>query len=322
MWLLRVMVLMIFAATALSARAEPSAEFTAWTQQFKKKAVSEGIPQDVVDTAFDGLELDEMVIKLDQKQPEKKITLEKYLSNTINTRRINKGRDLLAENDQLLRDISNKYGVQANYIVSLWGIESDFGAHKGNFSVVRSLATLAFEGRRREFFSDELIAALKIIVAEKMDPSELTGSWAGAMGNCQFMPSTYLRYAVDADGDGHRDIWNSTPDALASIANYLRSLDWKDDRGWGVAVSFPDNFKEADANLKRGHTAEEWRTRGLEWSAPNAPFSNGMTLYAIYTDQPNGVTHLVTDNFKATLQWNRSRYFATAVGTLADKLAE
>lgn len=322
MWLLRVMVLMIFAATALSARAEPSAEFTEWTQQFKKKAVSEGIPQDVVNAAFDGLELDDTVIKLDQKQPEKKITLEKYLSNTINNRRINKGRELLAENDQLLRDISRSYGVQSNYIVSLWGIESDFGAHKGNFSVVRSLATLAFEGRRREFFSDELIAALKIIVAEKMEPSELTGSWAGAMGDCQFMPSTYLRYAVDADGDGHRDIWNSTPDALASIANYLRSLDWKDDRGWGVMVSLPDNFKEADANLKRGRTAEEWRTRGLDWSAPNAPFSNGMTLYAIYTDQPNGVTHLVTDNFKAILQWNRSRYFATAVGTLADKLAE
>ena len=316
------MVVMIFAAGAFEAHAEPNDEFTAWVQDFKTRAVSEGIPQSVTDAALDGLELDESVIALDQKQPEQKISLEKYLSNTINKRRINRGRDLLAEYDGLLRQINRTYHVQPSYVVSFWGIESDFGAHQGNFSVVRSLATLAFEGRRREFFSNELIAALKIINEENMDPANLTGSWAGAMGNCQFMPTTYLKYAVDADGDGHRDIWNSADDSLASIANYLHSLSWKNDRGWGIAVKIPDNVNDADLNLKHSRTAEQWRTRGLKWSAARAPFNEGMALYAIYTDEPNGVTHLVTDNFKATLQWNRSRYFATAIGTLADKFDE
>ncbi len=321
-WLLRLSVVLIFASTALAARAETDTEFTAWVEHFKKRAVNQGVPQSVVDRALDGVTPDPKVITLDRKQPEGKITLAKYLSNTINSRRINTGRELLQQYDSVLADISRQYGVQPNFIVSFWGIESDFGNHQGGFSVVRSLATLAYEGRRREFFSNELIAALKIIHKEDMAPEDLIGSWAGAMGNCQFMPTTYLRYAADGDGDGKRDIWNNPVDALASIAKYLDSLGWKDDRSWGVPVTLPAGFPEERANLTQPHTAEQWRTRGLEWDFSTSAFSDGMALYAIYTDKPNGVTHLVTDNFKATLNWNRSRYFATAVGTLADKLAE
>ncbi len=319
-WWLRVMVVLILSATALPAMAQPDEAFTRWAEDFQRQAIHKGIPEDVVRRAFDGLEPDPRVIELDQKQPEKKITLEKYLKNTINGRRISTGRDLLSEHSGLLNDISRTHGVQPKFIVALWGIESDFGQHQGGFSVIRSLATLAYEGRRRELFSGELMAALKIVAAEGMDPADLTGSWAGAMGNCQFMPTTYLRFAVDEDGDGHRDIWNSTPDSLASIANYLRSLKWQDDRGWGVPVTFPPHFKHE--GLDHARKAGEWRKLGVDWPDNAGQFGGNVALYAIYADKPNDVTYLVTDNFKAILQWNRSRYFATAVGTLADQLGE
>lgn len=321
-WLLRMMVVAIFSAAVMPAFAQtPEESFPHWAEKFKRHAAREGISQSLLDSAFEGLEPDEVVVKLDRKQPEGQITLEKYLSNTVNSRRITTGRELMQEHSSLLRDISGTYGVQPHFIVALWGIESNFGALQGNFSVVRSLATLAYEGRRREFFSKELIAALKIIQAEGMEPSELTGSWAGAMGNCQFMPSTYLKFAVDADNDGHRDIWNNNADALASIANYLRSLSWQDDRGWGVTATFPEHFKESDADIKRPHLAREWKKRGIEWT-DESQFTNDMPVYAIYTDKANTASYLVTDNFKAILQWNRSRYFATAVGTLSDQLRD
>ncbi len=318
-WVLRLLVVMILGISAVPAWAGDEG-FERWAEQFKKKAIAQGIPHGVVEYALEGVEPDETVIALDRKQPENKITLEKYLRNTINSRRISTGRELMQEHEDLLEDISDTYHVQPQYVVALWGIESDFGTHQGGFSVVRSLATLAYEGRRRDFFSNELIAALKIIDKENMDPAALTGSWAGAMGNCQFMPSTYLKYAVDADNDGHRDIWNSTPDALASVANYLHSLGWKNDRGWGVEAQLPADFTDAENTLNHGRRADGWKRRGVTWNEETNQFGANVALYAIYTDKPNGIAHLVTDNYKVILQWNRSRYFATAVGTLAQTL--
>lgn len=321
-WVLRLVVLVIFGAAVLPAYASEDAAFDRWAVEFKQRAVQEGISAEVVERAFEGVEPDPIVVKLDRKQPEGQVTLAKYLSNTVTKGRITRGRELMDEHKDLLRDISRTYGVQPKFIVALWGIESNYGVNPGSFSVVRSLATLAYEGRRRDFFSNELIAALKIIEAEHMDPSELIGSWAGAMGDCQFMPSTYLRHAADGDNDGHRDIWNSTPDALASIASYLHSLKWNDELGWGVPVTLPEGFSEAEADIKHTKTAREWRKRGLEWAEDDKQFGQNAALSAIYADKPNLVAYLVTENYKATLQWNRSRYFATAVGTLADQLAD
>ena len=298
------------------------AGFEAWLREFKAQAVAKGIAPQVAESALAGLTLNDNVIALDQKQPENKITLEKYLSNTINARRIRKGRELLQEHRAVLAKIAAQYHVQPKYLVALWGIESDYGAHQGNFSVVQSLATLAYEGRRRELFSDELLAAMNILQNESMTSETLTGSWAGAMGNCQFMPSTYLRYAVDGDGDGHRDIWNSAPDALASIANYLHALGWKDDRGWGTKVTFPQDFMADEADIKQAKPAADWRARGLTWERGGQIPKNDTPIYAIYVREPGDPTYLVTDNYKAILQWNRSRYFATAVGTLADAIGE
>lgn len=322
-YLLSVLVVLMF---GVSAQAQDDA-FEAWLIKFKGKASAQGISKQTLEDALAGIEPDETVVKLDQKQPEGQITLEKYLDNTISDRRIRIGREMLREHASILAKISKQYGVQPKYIVALWGIESDFGNYQGNFSTIQSLATLAYEGRRAEFFSNELIAALKILESEKLPRDELTGSWAGAMGNCQFIPSTFLRYAVDADGDGHRDIWNNTADTFASIANYLHALGWDASLEVMNDAITPDDFESSEASIDKAHSADYWNKRGFSVSD-----GNGMTrvggprmLYAIYlskADEVDGNTVLVTDNFKALLQWNRSRYFAAAVSKLADAIED
>ena len=320
--LLSLLITLMFGATA---RAN-DAGFDGWLENFKASAKEQGISPQVVDDALTGLTANDDVIALDGKQPENKITLARYLKNTISKRRIEKGQQMLREYRDTLAQISRRYGVQPKYIVALWAIESDFGDHKGDFSVVQSLATLAYEGRRAEFFSKELIAALKILDAEHLHSDALTGSWAGAMGDCQFMPSTYLSYAADGNGDGRRDIWNTPPDVFASIANYLHALGWNAQQGWGHAANFPDSLAEGDIGLTQSHSADYWRKAGLTYRTADDEVDGaprGKTeLYAIYSSTPEDGAYLVTDNYKALLQWNRSRYFATAVGTLADAIGE
>lgn len=323
--LLGMLVVVCFGA---SARAQEQS-FSNWSENFKARAAAEGISTRVIDEAFSDLAPDEEVIRLDRKQPENKISLTKYVKLSLSQRRIEKARAMMQEHREILEKVSKEYGVQPEYIVALWAVESDFGNNKGNFSVVQSLATLAYEGRRAEFFGNELIAALKIIDAENMPASELSGSWAGAMGDCQFMPSTYLRFAVDADRDGHRDIWGNPADVFASIANYLHSLGWDPHQGWGRPVIAPKDFKASEADIRHGKTASYWRKRGLEYgghgfgrsAAGKIPKTN-TTLYALYPGSHAEGVYLVTNNYKALLQWNRSRYFATAVGALADAIGE
>jgi membrane-bound lytic murein transglycosylase B len=290
--------------------------FNEWLQAYRQHALDAGISETVVSDALGDISEDFRVVRLDRKQPENKITLQRYLDNTITAQRIRTGKRMLEKHADLLREVSHRYGVQPKYIVALWAIESDFGNQMGNFSVVRSLATLAYEGRRAKFFSGELIAALKILEKENMASSELRGSWAGAMGNCQFMPSTYLAYAADGDGDGKRDIWNSVPDTFASIASYLHALNWDDSAEWGERVEAPEGFDGSLADITRGKTPDYWAAKGLNATR------GGNWLYAIYPGKPDEGLYLITDNFKALLNWNRSRYFATAVGTLADAIEE
>ncbi len=296
--------------------------FSDWVNEFIPYAENQGIHRDIAEAALSGLTSNPEVVRLDGKQPEHKITFEQYLDNTVTPRRIRIGRALMKKHHALLKRIAATYRVQPEYLVALWGIESDYGAYKGNFSVIRSLATLAHDGRRQEFFSQELIAALSILQNESLTSYDLTGSWAGAMGDCQFMPSTYLHYAVDGDGDGHRDIWHSTPDILASIANYLHALGWRNDRGWGVEVELPEDFLDEEADLTQARSALAWRQRGVEWERTPIIPHNATPAYAIYVGDPAEASYLVTDNYKAILQWNRSRYFATAVGILANAIEE
>ncbi len=324
---LAILGLLVVLSLVAPAHAAP-ADYNQWLDSFKARALAEGVSPRVIEDALSGVVPDDRVVALDNKQPEKKITFSRYLTNTISQRRINMGREMMSEHRDVLARVSETYGVPAKYIVALWAIESDFGNNKGDFSVIQSLATLAYEGRRAEFFSKELIAALKILEAENIPSSELRGSWAGAMGNCQFMPSTYLRYAADGNGDGHRDIWNSTEDTFVSIAHYLQALGWDRHQPWGAAVHVPADFRSSEANIKHGQSASYWRKRGLTYThAINAEGDRKIPrgkekLYAIYPGTPQEGVYLVSENFQALLQWNRSRYFATSVGTLADAIGE
>ena len=334
LWMARYRLMMFgcmvaIAAHANDAFAQEDARFARWLDNIRAKALEAGISPVVVEDALTGLEPDEEVLRLDRKQPEKKITFTRYVENTVNPRRIAKGRQMMAEYKDELERIGDQYGVQPKYIVALWAIESDFGNNKGNFSVVQSVATLAYDGRRAEFFTKELIATLRLLEAEKMRSDELTGSWAGAMGDCQFMPSTFLNSAVDGNGDGHRDIWNSPPDIFASIANYLHGLKWNPKHEWGRAVVLPDDFKVSEADIKVAKPARHWHARGLQYGRTDDTLNDSgpvpetdQPLYAIYPGAEDEGAVLVTNNFQALLQWNRSRYFATSVGMLADAIGE
>ena len=305
---------------AAAAQAQLALGFTGWLDDFKTRAATQGIPQSLIENALNNIEPSDKVLELDQKQPEGKISFTQSLHNTVTQDRIRKGRDIMRNHHALLQKISAKYGVPAKYIVALWGMESSYGSVQGNFSVVQSLATLAYEGRRADFFSGELLAALKVLNAENMDSTNLTGSWAGAMGGCQFMPSTYLKYAVDGDGDGKRDIWNSPADVMASTANYLHGLGWNRALAWGKSVRFPSNFTEKEADIKHARSKSDWRARGITMAnGKPLPGENNM-LYAIYPGTPDEGEYLVSENFQVLLKWNYSRYFATAVGILADHI--
>ena len=197
--------------------------FEVWLADFKQRAVASGIAKSTVNSALKIAEPIERIVQLDKKQPEKKQTMEEYLANVISDARIIKGRELYEQHAELLSRISAQYGVEPEFIVALWGLETGYGKNTGGFNVVSALATLAYEGRRREFFESELMSALLIIDQGHVTASDMRGSWAGAMGQCQFMPSSFVRFAVDFDGDGRRDIWTSIPDALATAANLLRN---------------------------------------------------------------------------------------------------
>ncbi|MFA5122475.1 MAG: lytic murein transglycosylase [Zavarzinia sp.] len=209
------------------------AGFEAWLEDFKAEALGKGISQATVSRAFVGITPNDRVVELDRKQPEGTITFERYFANTVTDVRVKRGRALLEENRAMLDSVAATYGVPAKVVVALWGVESGFGANMGKFSIVRSLATLAYEGRRAAFFRDELTNALRIMDQEGFGTDKLVGSWAGAMGQCQFMPSSYLKWAVDFDGDGHRDIWATRADVFGSAANYLKQNGWKAGESWG-----------------------------------------------------------------------------------------
>lgn len=294
------------------------ADFDAWKQALRTEAATRGVPETLFDTALANTVSLPDVIALDRKQPEKTRSFEQYFASSVNARRIARGKEFYREHKVLLDQISTQYGVQAPYIVALWGMETDYGDNTGGFSIVDSLATLAYDGRRSTFFREELIQALLILRDAPVALNEFEGSWAGAMGQCQFMPSSYHRFAVDYDRDGRKDIWYSQPDVFASIANYLASSGWDGQASWGREVSFagsPESF------LDRKMTYREWAALGFSGIAQSLP--NSETVVTLITpDKQGGRYFLVTGNYDVILKWNRSRYFATSVGMLADAITE
>lgn len=318
---LRLLLLLLICLFPLGVKAQESASFVAWFDGFAQEAITQGITPTTLQSAIPLFTYDESVIELDRKQPEGKITFAQYLKNTLPQSRIEQASELLSENNAVLARIEQRTGVPASIIVALWGIESNFGENMGDYDVITSLATLAYEGRRADFFKGELIHALAIIQEEGRRPETLKGSWAGAMGQCQFMPSTYRRFAVDDDQDGMKDIWNDTGDTLASIANYLVAEGWRPNLGWGSKVKLTLPIPASYVGLDTQQTVGKWRELGV-LNAEGEPLPElSATLSLIQPDGPTGPSYLVTENYRAIMKWNRSTYFATTVGLFADKLA-
>jgi membrane-bound lytic murein transglycosylase B len=258
------------------------------------------------------------VIELDRSQPEFKLTLQQYLDRMVSGKTVRDGRQMYREHRDLLSGISEKYGVESQYIVALWGMETRYGKITGGYPVIDVLATLAYDGRRSEFFRAELIHALKILEEGHIAVEDMDGSWAGAMGQVQFMPSSFASYAVDQDGDGRRDIWGNVPDALASAANYLSKSGWKPNQGWGGEVKLPVGF-DSKITDKMVKPLKEWRAMGL--SGKGIEGDPHCLAHLVTPDRNNGRVFLAYPNYGVILKWNRSNYFAIAVGTLADRIA-
>ena len=297
---------------------QPAQSFSEWQADFRAQALKAGINPQVFDNAFAGITPDMSVIKADRSQPEFSRPVWEYLDGALSPLRVRNGQRLLEQNAELLSRIEQRYGVDRQALVSVWGMESNFGSFQGNKSVIRSLATLAYEGRRPEFAQSQLIAALKIIQEGDISPDKMLGSWAGAMGQTQFIPTTYETHAVDFDGDGRRDIWNSSADALASTAHYLQSSGWKQGQPWGFEVTLPAGFDYALADGAIKKSVAEWQKLGVKVPA-SAAGSEQLSAALLLPAGYRGPAFLVLDNFRAILRYNNSSSYALAVGLLSQR---
>lgn len=303
---------------AAAGRAEN--DFAQCIADLQRRARAQGRSERVVNDVLARLEFQPRVIELDQRQPEFTETFTNYLHNRVTPARIARGRELLAEHRELLQELQRDYGVPPQYLVAFWGLETNYGGYLGRMPVLDSLATLACDPRRADYFSTELLTALELLEREQLQASAMRGSWAGAMGHTQFMPSAYRRYAIDGDGDGGVDLWNSVPDALASAANFLHNLGWQPDQRWGREVRLPDDFDYAAIDLEQRRPLQEWREMGLTTATGTNLRALTMEALLVVPAGHTGPAFLVYDNFDVIMRWNRSRFYALAVGHLADRI--
>lgn len=307
-------------ACASSAPQLPEETFNACVADLRDAGAQRGISPDTLEVAFGEMRQQPRVIALDRSQPEFTQTFGQYMEARVTPYRIQRGRELYAEHEELLAEVASDFEVPARYLVAFWGLETNYGRTFGNMPVLDSLATLACEGRRADFFTDELMHALDILEENRIERRRMEGSWAGAMGHTQFMPSTYTRYAVDYDGDGRVDLWGSLPDAMASSANFLRHLGWNPAERWGREVSLPADFDWHLSGLQESRTVNEWAELGVRRAdgspLPDAELEASLLLPAGH----QGPAFLVYPNFRVIMRWNPSVYYALAVGHLADRI--
>lgn len=300
-----------------TSQAQSTQSFAQWREGFRTQALTAGIRADIFDAAFAGIEPDESVVTADRSQPEFTRPIWQYLESAVSPARVRNGQDRLLQNAEALQRIDSTYGVDREAVMAIWGMESNFGQQMGSKNVIRSLATLAYEGRRPDFGRDQLIAALQILQHGDVPAGNMIGSWAGAMGQTQFIPTTYNRYAVDFDGDGRRDIWGSSSDALASTANYLHASGWQRGQPWGFEVSLPQGFDYAEADIGIRKPIAEWQRLGVRPVNANQPIA-ATNASLLLPAGHRGPAFLITDNFRAILKYNNSTSYALAVGLLAD----
>ena len=288
----------------------------------RSEALMSGVSESTLAQAFSDVKLVPRIIELDRNQPEGRQTFTQYLQRVVPETRIEAAQKRLTEHRVLLEQVGNYYQLQPRFIIALWGIESDFGRFTGGFSVINALATLAYDGRRSTFFRAELIDALRILDKGDIELSAMTGSWAGAMGQSQFMPSSYRRFAVDYDQDGRRDIWATHADIFASIANYLHRSNWKYDQTWGREILLPDNFDFTLVGMEMTKPIGYWQRLGVRRMDGRDLPARQLNASIVLPDGTDGSAFMVYHNFRVILDWNHSVYFALAVGILADRVLE
>lgn len=302
-----------------AASEESAPPFDTWLSELQAEAVSRGFDAAIVSSALAGVSPIERVIELDRRQPEFTLTFRKYLDGAISEKRVKRGRELLVEHKVLLDQISAKFGVQPRFLIAFWGLETNFGDYFGAFPVTGALVTLAHDRRRAKFFREQLLAVLDIMNRGDM-PVDVKGSWAGAMGNFQFIPTTYRDFAIDFDGDGKRDLWNNMKDGFGSAANYLSRSGWDRDGTWGREIRLPDGFDFALAGLDRNRTLAEWQALGVRRAdgrdLPEADIEGAIVIPSGH----KGPAFIVYTNFHTILRWNRSIFYAIAIGHLADRI--
>ncbi|MTI78290.1 MAG: lytic murein transglycosylase [Marinobacter sp.] len=302
-----------------SAEVEP-AGFAECKARLQEQAIAAGVSSKTASEVMSGVQHLARVIELDRRQPEFTTTFADYLNRRVNDARVNTGRELLQEHQGLLARVTRETGVPAPYLVAFWGLETNFGSYFGEMPVPSSLTTLACDPRRSTFFTEQLIAALRIIDEGAIPADQMEGSWAGAMGHVQFMPTVFLKHAVDADGDGRRDLWNSLPDAMMSAGRFLESMNWDGDYRWGREVLLPENFDYSLADGRR-LPLEQWREMGITDAFGKPLAREPINAALVVPAGHRGPAFLAYHNFRVIMGWNRSEFYAIAVGHLADRIA-
>jgi len=308
--------------------------FEQYIIELKAEALTKGFTQSLINSSFSKVKFHKRAVTADRKQPEKVETLDTYLPKRVPSWKVKKARELYKQHHVILTEIGNKYGVQPRFIVALWGLETNFGKFTGGYNVVSALSTLAYEGRREVFFKKQLWAALTILKQGHIENVDMKGSWAGAMGQNQFMPTSFLAYAVDGDGDGKKDIWHNQVDIFSSMANYLQKEGWNDELTWGRQVKLPSDFDVSLAIPKNTGSRKNWlkawsKTEKTlsQWQALGIRRADGTNLpnvaikaALVFPDDNNGRAYLAYDNYKSLMHWNLSYYFVSSVGHLSDRI--
>lgn len=304
-----------------AAPAHAQTDFNSWLAAFRQDAAAHGISADTLDAALTGLTPVERVIELDGRQPEFMQTFADYLGKRVTASQVARGQAKLVEHEALLDAVERKYGVPKNVLVAFWGLETNFGSSMGTLNIPASLATLAWEGRRSAFFRSQLLDALTIIDAGHVAAIDMNGSWAGAMGHMQFMPSTFRAYAVDGDGDARIDLWQSLPDAMNSAANYLARAGWRAGEPVAIEVRLPEGFDWRQARVAHRLPVAEWAAMGVQTMDAGALPSVAGRPAIVLPQGWQGPAFMVFDNFDVVMQWNRSVSYALSVAQLAHQIA-
>ena len=299
---------------------QEEAQFANWLEDLRTEAIEVGISEATVEAALTGITPLERVIELDRNQPEFRLDFWTYLDRVASPDRIERGRRLLESHRELLSGITARHGIPGSVLVAAWGIESNFGSTQGGFPVIRALATLAHDDRRSTMFRRELIHALRILDQGHIAPTDMQGSWAGAMGQVQFMPSTFIDFARDGDGDGRKDIWQSTADALESAAGFMATA-WQPGYIWGRQVQIPSGFDRNLTGLDTMKPIEEWQSLGVRRIDGTALPMVDIQGSIVLPSEELEPAFLVYQNYRAFFRWNRSHFFAITLGHLANRIA-